>query len=726
MVKKDKQPEPLYSDELNDEIKDLMGPPPEEAEAGAAAEIEPLAELEHIEPSGPPPVVKEGRIYVREDTVQAPEPGLSPNTVNVKVASKQPLAKVEAELAEKEVEEPKATEPIVAPKEKTKVSEVAEQVNQQILSQQANGETELKPLKIVDNSVDGAVVDKSFEDDVVLDKAVSDIIAKESDELLAVEDVIRKADAPAVAPKKPKNNIFVAWWRNKKLRYGTLALVFAILISAALVPYSRYAILNAVGVKAGLSVRVIDTKYGLPIKNVEVSAGGQQGITDADGKVQLTDVKLGKTQLVFAKRSFAPKNQAIVVGWGSNPFNDPIQLEATGSAYSFVVTDWLSNKPVAKAEVSDGDSKVLTDVDGKVSMLFQSDDKDIKFTVKAENYRAEDVIIGVTDKDQKAVKLVASNPDIFVSKRSGKYDVYKKDVDGANEVVLLGGSGTEQEGMGILPNQPGNVVAVASTRDGKRDKDGYLLSNLYIIDTATKTVDKIADTEAAQIQLIDWVGDKLIFVKIAAGASAATSSRQKIIAYDYKQEKSTTIASANYFNDVEIYKDQIYFAPNSTGGTAQLVRINPDGSAKTILLNQEVWQIVRAKNNRIQANAADKKWYDQQIGDALMTVMANQPANTENRLYIDSPNNEKSVWIDQRDGKGVLILEDVKTGDSKVLYSKGGLGYPIRWLSDKHILIRVSNSQETADYVLNIDGGELVKIGDVTNTATTNQWYYYR
>ena len=729
MAKKNKQPEPLYNNVLNQEIKDLMGPPPEEAEANDASYSEPSPESPAVEPKGPPPVVTAGgRVYLQQNQQdestpksippvktpeipdqKSPDPSQveQPDNIEAKELAADPQPSTEQSATEKQPE----------PKN---VSDVAEEINQQLLAQQASGP---KPLKIVDNT---ASSEPSELEDEGLDKAVSDIISKESDELLAVEDAIRKSNAPEVSTKKPKKNLFLAWWRNKKLRYLTIAAILALFLGAALFPYSRYAILNSVGVRAGLSVKVIDAKYGLPIKNVEVSAGGQSATSDAEGKVQLNNVPLGETQLVFTKRSFAQKSQPIIVGWGSNPFNDPIQLEATGSAYSFTVTDWASGKPVSKVEVSDGDSKVLTDDNGKVSMLLQSGDKDVKFTIKADNYRTENVTIGSTDKTEKSVKLVASNPDIFVSKRSGKYDVYKKDVDGANEVVLMGGTGTEQDGLGILPNQAGSVVAVASTRDGKRDKDGFLLSNLYIIDVSAKSVVKIPDTAAAQIQLVEWVGDKLVFVKVISAASAATSERQKIISYDYKQDKSIVLASANYFNDVEVYKGQIYFAQNSTGGPAQLNRVNPDNSAKTVLLNQEVWQLSRIKNNRIIANAADKKWYEQQIGDAKLSEMANPPANTSNRGYIDSPNSEKTVWVDERDGKGVLILEDIKNSDSKIIMSKNGLGYPIRWLSNKHLLIRVSNSQETADYVLNIDGGEPVKVGDVTNTAQTNRWYYYR
>lgn len=486
------------------------------------------------------------------------------------------------------------------------------------------------------------------------------------------------------------------------------------------------------GIRASLGLQVVDSKYGLPVKNADVSAGGQTAATNNEGKVTLNDVKLGKTQLVITKRSFATVNQSITVGWGSNPFNDPIQMTPTGSNFNFIVTDWLSGKPVAKAEVTDGESSALTDDAGKVTLTIQPTDKDVTLNVKAKDYRTEKIIIGAKDSTEKTVKLVAGKPDVFVSKRSGKYDVYKRDVDGTNETVLLAGTGSEQDPLGLLVNQDGATVAFVSTRDGKRDSGGYLLSNLFMVDVVTKTVTKVPDTEAAQIQLIDWVGDKLVFVKVAAGPSAATPGRQRVLVYDSKQDKISDIATANYFNDVEVFKGQIYYAPSSGGGSGsaapQLFRVNPDGSSKTVLLDSEAWAIYRILYNKIQIGAVANKWYEQTLGENKVTPLSGAPANPAHRIYIDSPNNEKTVYIDSRDGKGVLVLQDLKTPSNPdiVITSKGGLNYPVRWLSDKHILFRVSNSQETADYIINIEGGNAFKVGDVTNTATTNRWYYYR
>lgn len=680
MAKKE-QPTPSTDDAVDKEIEAIMGPLPQNA---------------HPTIDNPP-----------QEEISTDEPGGAPEVTATDVdESTEVKTEIEAPAEKNDEKEDDIT---------AAVSEVNEQLKSQVEGSELIVETK--------------VVDDVTLDDPATTAAVTDIIAKEGDELLAAQDAQK---AGFETPKKEKKHPFgfiKRWWGNKRARTITLAALAAGLLALSFYPATRYAILNVFGVRAGLNLQVIDATYGVPIKNASVTAGGKTGTTDDSGKVSLSGVRLGKTELVITKRSFTPVKDTIIVGWGSNPFADPVQMTAVGSTYNFVITDWLSGKPIEKAEVSDGESTAITDKDGKTTLTIQPTDSDIKLSIKADDYRTETLAISATDTDSKAVKLVAGKPDIFVSKRSGKYDLYRRDVDGKNESIIVGATGSEQDPLGLLVHQDGNIVAFVSTREGKRDSSGYLLSNLYMVDATAKNLTKVSGTEASQIQLIDWVGDKLVFVKISSGPSAATAGRQQILVYDLKQDKVTELASANYFNDVEVYKGQVYYAQSTAPGiTPQLIRVNPDGTAKTTLVDKEVWQTYRTSYTQLLANAADNKWYQQNLGDAKMTALSGAPASPTHRIYIDNPNGENTVWVDNRDGKGVLILQNLKDTSvaDKIIFSKGGLGYPIRWLSKKHLLVRVSNSQETADYILNIEGGDPVKVGDVTNTATTNRWYYYQ
>ena len=659
---KHETPPPANDEVIDDDIKKLMGLPPEEASPA----LDPVSEKEAITPAGVPELTESSAAAIDELASE----------INQQIEKTQEAASL-PESEEKDTDTP---------------SEVIDDVNDQ-----------------TDTLTD-------------VDEVVDDIIAKDSDDLLAAED----AKVAAFQPVKQKRGIrhfFSTWWHSKRARSITLLILVIAIATIVIIPFTRYKILNLFGVRASISLQVVDEKSGFPIKNVEVTAGGASSLTDDNGKTTLYNVLLGKTQLELKKRSFSTVDQTIVVGWGSNPFVDPFQMQAVGTSFTFVITDALSGKPVDKATVTDGESIAVSGSDGRAILTLQPNADEIAVTIKSGDYRDEKTTIPVTNKEDIKVLLYPAKPDVFVSKRSGKYDLYKRDIDGQNEAVLMAGNGNEQDSIGLLVHPDAQVAAYVTTRDGKRNKDGYLLSNLYLVDVTAKTASKVDGTESEQIQLIDWIGNSLIFVKIVAGPSGNTAGRQKIISYDIKQGKATEIASANYFNDVEVFNDKVYYAIN---GSPQLVRIEADNSAKTVILNNETWTMYRTTYDKLLANTVGNKWFEQTFGEATMKQISGAPANPTHRIYVDNFSSTYSVWRDVRDGKGVLLLHDIKNpGEDKVIATASGLNYPIRWLSDKHLILRISTPQETADYVLNIEGGTMKKIGDVTNTAATNRWYYF-
>jgi hypothetical protein len=73
----------------------------------------------------------------------------------------------------------------------------------------------------------------------------------------------------------------------------------------------------------------------------------------------------------------------------------------------------------------------------------------------------------------------------------------------------------------------------------------------------------------------------------------------------------------------------------------------------------------------------------------------------------------------------VLLAYDVESNKDNTVRTQGGLKQPVRWLSNNSIVYRINTESETADYAMNLDGGEPVKIRDVANTSGINTWYYY-
>jgi hypothetical protein len=93
-------------------------------------------------------------------------------------------------------------------------------------------------------------------------------------------------------------------------------------------------------------------------------------------------------------------------------------------------------------------------------------------------------------------------------------------------------------------------------------------------------------------------------------------------------------------------------------------------------------------------------------------------------IYVDSPNKKHILWVDNRDGKGVLLSYDTTTQADTTLQTLGGLKLPVYWINNATLVYRISKTGETADYVMNIDGGEPHKLADVTDSTGIQNYYY--
>lgn len=560
-------------------------------------------------------------------------------------------------------------------------------------------------------------------------KAVDEIIAAEGDAVLEAEDDKKLSEAfdnKKSSFKDKLKKFFGKWWGNPKYRKLSLA-GFGILLAILLgLPPTRYFMLNTVGVRASASLTVLDESTTQPLKNVTVAIGNNTAKTDQEGKVKLSRLKLGPTQLKVEKRAFAVESRQVTIGLGSNPLGEE-SLTPTGSQYVFKVTDFLSGKPVAKAEAVSGEASALSDEEGKIVLTVEdSEQEELKVIITGELYRNEELTLGIEDRSEQKLELVPGRKQIFVSKRSGKYDLYKIDVDGKNEEVLMAGSGKERDNMTVVAHPSEEIVAFVSTREGVRNSDGYLLSQLYIIDV--KTAKPTLVTSSEQIQVVGWVESRLVYVKEAEGTSGSNPKRNRLLSYDYESGDSDELASTNYFNDVLIAGSTVYYAQSSAyqpAGSYGLFRINADGSGRQAILNKEAWNVFRTEYDKLSISVPDGDWYEYRLGSSTASKASGPPAALRSKLYLDNEEDSFSLWVEERDGKGALLAYDVNVKTDKVVHSQNGLGTPLRWLSNKHVVFRIKSGQETADYVINIEGGEPRKIKDVTNTNGIDSWYYY-
>lgn len=564
--------------------------------------------------------------------------------------------------------------------------------------------------------------------------AVDEIVAEEGDELLAMQDADSVAAEEESSSKRSDKEslgsrartLFLLMWHSRLVHWVFLVLFLALVGTAGALPVTRYYALNMAGVRSSASIKVIDQSTIQPLKNVQVQLGGQLVTTGVDGVARFSNLRLGPTLLSVQKTAFATVTERVTIGWGSNPLGDH-GLKPTGNQYAFLVTDFLSGKPIAKAEASMDQADAIADDKGKLRLtLNHRTDGSAQVHITANGYRPQTVTLDFSDSKERTVKMVPSRKEVFISKRSGKYDVYKIDVDSTHEELVLAGTGAEQDNMALVPHTSDEVTALVSTRDNLRNKDGFLLSTLTMLNLTDNSKKTVAQSE--QFQIVGWANERLVYVQIAAGTSAASPSRVRLMSYNYKTQENKQLASSNYFNDVMLVNGKIYYAPSSTYQPAGLqvafYVISPDGGGKQTVLGQETWNAFRTAYDHIVLSVPNQ-WYDYTIGSAAPAKLDAQPANLTSKIFVDSPDGKHSLWVDKRDGKGVLIVLDTATKTEKTLQTQSGLVLPVRWVSNNTLIYRIHTDQETADYVLNIDGGDPKKIIDVTNTSGVDKWYYY-
>ncbi len=590
---------------------------------------------------------------------------------------------------------------------------------------QPNSEPDSQPAQAIVDTESSS----SDPEDPAVEEAVSDIVREESDTVLAKEDEdLGKAFVPVVAPHgffAKLKNLVKRWWSNPKARWATLAGIVVGLLIIFAVPASRYFVLNTVGVRAAVQMIVLDEGTQQPLKNVQVSIDGKSAETDTEGKVRVAGVKLGNNNLHIEKVAFAPYDRTVTLGWGSNPLGD-IALKPTGAQYTFNVKEYLSEKPLSKVEAVSGLASAVANEQGEIVLTVDVKDEDrLDVTLTKENYRSEKRTIATKNKDAQKVSMVPAKKHVFVSKRSGKFDLYKIDVDGKNEELLLPGSGTERDDIVLAPHASQSVVAIVSTRENQRNDNGFLLSNLQTVDVETGENTEVATSE--RVQIVDWVGDRLVYVQIDEGVSANSPRRHRLMSYDYKKNESKELATSNYFNDVMVAKNSVYYAPSSANqkGKAYFYRINPDGTGQQVVLDKEVWNIFRVDYEKLNL-AVGQAWYEYTLGDGAATQLDGAPGDPKNKLFRDDAEKKRSLWVDQRDGKGVLLSYDTTTKQDKIVKTQSGLRNPVNWLQNDYTIYRINTDQETADYVLNLAGGQPRKIQDVTNTGGIDRWYYYQ
>ncbi len=620
----------------------------------------------------------------------------------------EPVRDLEAEEAERKVvemmgpawrdkpmsEKPKQ-EPNPDPVEEpgSDIEELNKQLAEQIESSQPVG-------------VDRAEDELELPSDQPSDQAEPPKHADPIDAMLKTDNDDRKFDGPApvIMKKSFWDKIvdgYYRWWDNRVARYITLGVILLIIGLVIGVKGIRTAAMNLVGFRGSVAVTAVDGANYMPLKNARLIVDGREIKTNDKGKARLMDVRLGNQTAVVKKAGFADHTQKLQIGFRVSDLGD-VTMKPTGRQMSYKFVDFLTGKPVTGVELSSGDASAIANDKGEaVITLAPGSDSPIK--AEKTSYRTEKLELPDDDAKKVEVKLVPASKISYVKDEGGRLDIFSKYIDGQDDKRILEGTGLEiKERISILANSSSQYVAVESTRDDLKNPDGYLLSALTIVTTDSEA--KTTIEHAEDIELLGWQGDTLLYKQVVAGTSARNPERQKVMAYDAKNDKRFTVASANDFLGVYLINDRVYHVSAPAG----LVQSNIDGTGKKTIKEGEVWSVSRPGYGLLRLQLTDA-WFDYRIGQA--NVETAKATVEQVRLYVSTPDGKLSAWA-RGDVQSPLSIHTVAAGKDKVLVEGSAAHQPVRWLNNKVVLYRAVANQSVEYFVVNVDGGEAALVAD--------------
>ncbi len=579
-------------------------------------------------------------------------------------------------------------------------------------------------------------------DDSYTEKAVDDIVAKESDQLLAVEDEKTQDASKAIVSKSSFKDKLSRFFGHK--RFWLILVTFLLIIFA--IPATRYKILGLV-VKKSVTITVLDNKTAAPVSSATVNLAGAVAKTDANGKAKV-NVGLGKRELTISKRYYTTLDTSYFVGFKTS--NSSQKLTATGRLVPVNVINKVTGKPVAGAQIQAQGTSAKTNSKGQAQIALPTKVATYSGKLVSKGFNKSDITIVVTDQTEKAntFEITPSGQVYFLSNRNGTLDVVKSDLDGSNRKVVLVGTGKEDpRTTSLLASRDWRFLVLKAHREGT-------LASLYLIDTSNDKVTQF-DNSDSEFTLIGWHQHNFVYSLNRNNISYSQEGKQLIKSYDADNlqlnQLDKTLAEGTTGNVVYQSLANFYIADDLVVYTTQW---NREGSTATIAAekndtirgvepngqNKKDYQTFpSANNNYMQAtpyepqgiyfavydNNSKAAFYQFQNRSVKVASIDQATFDKTYPTFLLSPTGKQTLWTELRDGKNAIFTGDSNAGNKKQIAGLSEYS-PYGWHSDSYVLVS-KNSSEL--YIVPVNGlgadRQPLKVTDYYKPAQSYAGYGY-
>jgi hypothetical protein len=534
-----------------------------------------------------------------------------------------------------------------------------------------------------------------------------------------------------------------AYRTKKKLSIPvTLAVIVALVLA---VPMTRYKVLGLF-IQKSFSVTVLDSTTSKPVSGAVVNVGGKTGTTDGEGHVTLHEVTVGTQQLKVEKKYYETVSADVLVSLTDSKNTYQAKIKATGRQVPIAVANKISGKGIKGVKVSASGTQAETDDKGEAIIVLPADTAKQKVTLSRDGFNGASATIDVSEQltPTNRLSLTPSGKIYFLSKRSGKIDVVKANLDGTERKVVFAGTGKEQDfDTTLLASRDWKYLAFKTRRDGVNP-------TLYLIETADDKVTTI-DEGDANFVLSGWLNQTFVY-KVVRNKKEWQPKREAIKAYNAQNKSLAVIqesaaegtSSSNYkaqsFGSIYVLPDALVYTTiwNSSwmndisGKKAEIIRVQPDGSGQKVLKSfpipagvtyAEVGSRAYSVDEIYFSYAGKKKTYYEYEDGAVKEakdLSAEDFYEGPYLTYLRSPSGQATFWFEPRDGKNTLFLGN-DAGKEGQEIARGSELVPYGWYTEDYLLVSKKDSEL---YIMAKEKGvKPLKVTDYHKSGFNGQGY---
>ncbi|MGV9002177.1 MAG: hypothetical protein ACOH18_04480 [Candidatus Saccharimonadaceae bacterium] len=513
-----------------------------------------------------------------------------------------------------------------------------------------------------------------------------------------------------------------------------LAVVFAI-------PYTRYFVFSPF-VKKDVSLKIVDSKTKKPVTNINIELGGVSSQTDKDGLVTLKAVPVGQYDLRVVKQYYKNYSTRYTVPVLTSPESPTITIDAAGRQVSVSVANKITGELLADFVVEANGTKATTGSDGLATIILPPTSETIQASLKKDGYNSLDVDLKIDDTIVNSYSATPSGSIYYLSKATGKINVMKSNLDGANATIALAATGKESDSeTSLLSSRDWQYSALNATRTDNKQR-------LYLINHKDEL--SVIDEGNATFSMVGWSGHNFVYIVYRNTPNAWDNKRQALKSFNADTRKITTLdettgIGVNYydssyenFSSIYIMKDEVaylknwyfnsyYYVNTDSNKAPTLYSINPAGGArktiKTFAINKYVNPKLYEPQGLYLQVSSPNAYYEYENGKIKEATDVND--NQFNSFYptfLISPSAKQTLWYEPRDGKNTVFVGD-DTGKNPRTIGNLSDFTPYGWYgeNDEYILLTKNGSElyiSSATKTIGENGYQPLKVTDYHKTLT--------